>query len=212
MVVPIVTFASELWVLKDDDIKQLESFQRYSGRRIQRFHMRSPNETSYASLGWLPLEIFIYLKKVLFIRNIAVINEYSIYKQVFRQRLIQYNENLPESNLNKCDSPVYDIINAAILFGLYDDAVGIILGTKVFSKQQWKVKVWSNAWEIEKQDSNIRTELFNVISILKNVLSPGRTLVWWQMAYIRPEMVRQFETMTKLVCKASELKSDNYLY
>ena len=74
------------------------------------------------------------------------------------------------------------------------------------------MKVWSDAWEIEKQDSNIKTELFNVKSILKNVLSPGRTLVWWQMAYILPEMMRQFETMTKLVCKASELKSDSYLY
>ena len=47
MVVPITTFASELWVLTDDDIKLLEEFQRYAGRRIQRFPIGSPNETSY---------------------------------------------------------------------------------------------------------------------------------------------------------------------
>ena len=212
MIVPIVTFASELWVLKDEDIKQLESFQRYSGRRIQRFNMRSPNETSYTALGWLRLEIFIYLKKVLFVRSIAVMEDDSVYKQVFRQRLIQYNVNPPESNANRCDSPIYDIINATILFGLYDDAVGMILGTKMFSKHQWKLKVWDNAWYIEKQDWSIRSELFSVTKLLKNVLVPGIPLVWWQMANAMPEKMRHFETMVKLVCMSSDLKSDSYVF
>ena len=51
MTIPIVTFSSELWVLNDDDVNIIEYFQRYSGRRIQRSHSKSPNETSYASLG-----------------------------------------------------------------------------------------------------------------------------------------------------------------
>ena len=54
MTIPIVTFSSELWVLNDDDINTIERFQRYSGRRVQRFHPKSPNETSYAGLGWIP--------------------------------------------------------------------------------------------------------------------------------------------------------------
>ena len=83
-------------------------------------------------------------------------------RYLFYRRLIQCNEDMTESKLNACISPVYNIIKAAILFRLYDDAMGMILGTKVFCKQQWKVKVWSNAWEIEKQDWNIRTELFTV--------------------------------------------------
>ena len=100
MVVPIVTFASELWILKDDDIKQLESFQQYSGKRIQQFHMRSPNETSYVALGWLRLETFIYVKKVLFIRSISMLNDESIYKKIFRRRLLQFNENITEGRKN----------------------------------------------------------------------------------------------------------------
>ena len=100
MVVPIVTFASELWILKDDDIKQLESFQQYSGKRIQQFHMRSPNETSYVALEWLRLEIFIYVKKVLFIRSISMLNDESIYKKIFRRRLLQFNENITEGRKN----------------------------------------------------------------------------------------------------------------
>ena len=60
MVVPIITFSCELWVLNDNDVRLIKEFQRYAGRRIQRFPYRSPNETSYTGLGWIRLEIFIY--------------------------------------------------------------------------------------------------------------------------------------------------------
>ena len=50
LIVPIVTFASELWVLKDQDVEMLESFQRYAGKRIQRFSSNTPNETSFSAL------------------------------------------------------------------------------------------------------------------------------------------------------------------
>ena len=63
MVVPIITFASELWVMKDEDCKIIEDFEVYAGRRIQRFHPSSPRETSYVSLGWIRLEIYIYIYK-----------------------------------------------------------------------------------------------------------------------------------------------------
>ena len=63
MTVPITTFSCELWVPNDNDVRILEEFQRYSGRRIQRFPYKSPNRTSYTGLGWIRLEIFIYVKK-----------------------------------------------------------------------------------------------------------------------------------------------------
>ena len=41
IVVPIVTYAFELWIMGEKEIEILDSSQRYSGRRIQRFHPRS---------------------------------------------------------------------------------------------------------------------------------------------------------------------------
>ena len=37
MVIPIVTYASELWILKQQDMEILDEFQSFPGRRIQRF-------------------------------------------------------------------------------------------------------------------------------------------------------------------------------
>ena len=75
LIVPIVTFSSELWVLKDRDLEVIDKFQRYAGRRVQRFPLFSPNETSFAPLGWMRLENFIYVKKMLFVRSILVLTE-----------------------------------------------------------------------------------------------------------------------------------------
>ena len=82
LVVPILTFACELWVLNDEDIKLLEDFQAYAGRRIQRFRQTSPRATSYVGLGWIRLETFVYVKKLLFIRTIAIMNDDSIYRRI----------------------------------------------------------------------------------------------------------------------------------
>ena len=40
IVVPIVTYASELWIMGEKEIEILDNFQRYSSRRVQRFHPR----------------------------------------------------------------------------------------------------------------------------------------------------------------------------
>ena len=62
MIIPIVLYASELWILKDNDIGILDTFQRYIGRRVQRFPSKSPNETSCVALGWIRSELFVYVK------------------------------------------------------------------------------------------------------------------------------------------------------
>ena len=67
VIMPILTFAAELWVLKEQDIEALDNFQRYPARRFQRFSKRTPRETSVRGLGWMRIENIIYAKKVIFI-------------------------------------------------------------------------------------------------------------------------------------------------
>ena len=61
MVIPILTFACEMWVLNDEDVGLLNDFQVYAGRRVQRLHPKSPRESSYIGLGWISIEIYIYI-------------------------------------------------------------------------------------------------------------------------------------------------------
>ena len=63
IIMPIVSYGSELWVLQPDEVDLLRKFQRYIGRRCQRFPKRSPNYSTFTPLGWIDIIRFIKVKK-----------------------------------------------------------------------------------------------------------------------------------------------------
>ena len=209
LIVPIVTFAAELWVLKDQDMEIIDKFQRYAGRRVQRLPPFSPNETSYAPLGWMRLENFIYVKKMLFVRTILVLNEDSLYRVIFVKRTIKFMENITEGVLNRHDSPVFDLLKVALMFELVDDIMHMIAGTRFYEKSVWKNKVWSIAWGIEDQDWRLKISYFKSIKTLHEVSGEVRYSVWWRLSDDHPEKVKQCEDLVRLICGASRLKCDD---
>ena len=212
LVVPIVTFSCELWVLNDEDVMLLEDFQAYAGRRIQRFRQNSPRATSYVGLGWIRLEIFIYVKKMLFIRTIAVMCENSIYRRIFMHRYLEYERNMELRNENRLQSPTFDILRISNIFGLYNEVGRMLHGTVLYSKKQWKDMVWEKAWYLENQDWHFRTNLFNSTKYISATIDSVKTLIWWQVGGLSHDMMMYCETMCKLICRASELKIDCHQY
>ena len=81
LIIPITTFASELWVLKNNGVHLLEDFERYARRGVQRFPSYSPKKTSFIGLGWMRLENFIAAKKLVFVRTIASMDKDSPVKK-----------------------------------------------------------------------------------------------------------------------------------
>ena len=69
IVIPILTFGSELWILTDKDGENLNMFQRYAGRRIQHFPARFPNCSSSYGFGWVRITTYICVKKLLYYDN-----------------------------------------------------------------------------------------------------------------------------------------------
>ena len=144
-IVPMVTYGTEVWVLDETDINLLEDFQKYAGRRLQRFSSRSPSQTSYTCLGWIRLEVFIYVKKLLFIKTIANMDDDFVYKKVFKARTLKFDRNIEIGMINQYNSPVFDILKVAIMFDLYEESVRMIFGLRNFSKREWKDLVWRRA-------------------------------------------------------------------
>ena len=85
-------------------------------------------------------------------------------------------------------------------------------GTRFYSKYQWKVLVWKRAWEVENQDWEFRATLFKATKTIASVSDNGRLLIWWQLAGVAPEIMKQCEVLVKLVCQASQLKSDSHQF
>ena len=86
IIIPIITYGSEIWVMKNDGIECLRKFQRYVGHKCQRFPSRSPNYSAYAPLGWISIEKVVFAKKLLFLCTILVMDDDSVYKRLISQR------------------------------------------------------------------------------------------------------------------------------
>ena len=118
VIIPIVTFGAELWILSEQDNENLMSFQRYAGRRIQRFPKRSPSTTSFFGLGWIRLTTYILIKKLLFIMTILRMDCHNVIRSIFVSRLNYYLVNVEVNKNNRFKSPTFDLLNACSKLGL----------------------------------------------------------------------------------------------
>ena len=82
-------------------------------------------------------------------------------------------------------------------------------GTHYFSKEMWSRKIWENAWNVEDADWNIRTRYFEVTKMYMDIEEGPQYSVWWKIADENPRIIRQCETMIKIICGASKLKVDD---
>ena len=213
IIVPITLFGSELWVLQDQDLADIELFQRQIGRRIQRFHPRSPVQTCFRGLGWLRLETFVCAKKVLFLRSVLCMHENSTYRRLLINRFESFINDSHVACINEYHSPIFDIFRVAIMFGMMGMVARMIRGTHFYSKVMWKKEVWRNAWLVDNNDWTNTAPLFRDAHYLNIVLNDTtQYLAWWELSNQRPECMYMCENMSRLVCRCSNLKSDCVMY
>ena len=129
----------------------LEKFHNQIGRRAQRFPRKSPTYSAIAGLGWINICTYIKAKKVLFVRSICIMNDQEICKDVFISRANTFNDNIASGSDNCNFSPVFSILNACIDLGLYNEAMGLILGDRWYDKNTWKNMVWVNVWRYDRK-------------------------------------------------------------
>ena len=210
VIVPITLFGSELWVLQASDLYELDLFQRQIGRRMQRFHSRSPIHTSIRGLGWMRLETVVYAKKVMYLRTILCMEEGTIYRRVLTSRLEEFLLDTTSASRNEHFSPLFDIFRVTIMFGMMNMTINMVNGTHFYSKSVWKREVWANAWKIENEEWEYTSALFSDSYYLNAVLGDTREhLIWWEISNRDPSYMLICENIAAIICRASALKSDS---
>ena len=211
VVVPTVTFGSEVWIVSDKDEENLLKFQKYAGRRLQRFPHRAPSSSSFYGLGWLKLLTFIMIKKLIFIRSILKMDHSNVIRKIFELRLFSFCENSQKGRINEFRSPVYDILHVAVRFGLFNTIHGMVKGDlPLISKQAWSKIVWERAWKLDDADWNAYNYISNDNDLLSQTVGKTRYLTWWYISDIDYTQVRMCETLAKIVCHTSRLKRDDF--
>ena len=210
IIVPIVTFGSEIWCMSENDYESLTSFQRLVGKRIQRLPPRAPNCCSFFGLGWLRITTFILIKKLLFILTILRLDDHSVIKCVFKDRVTHFHNKDTLDEANSLNSPTLDMLLSAKRMGLisiiYDMCCGKL---PIANKRKWSKLVWEKAWVIEDNFWSSTSILHKENDLLVNALTKTRYLTWWEMSDHYHDRIKECETMVKLISHSSKLKGDD---
>ena len=209
VVVPITTYGSEIWVMSQKDIDNLETFQRYAGRRFQRFTTSSPNMSSYYGLGWIGIITFICIKKLMFVQTILQMDEDNYIRKIFKERALTFNDNIRRGVNNEFRSPIFDMLKVSINFGVYEQIMRQLFMQNMVGKMEWKKCIWKKAWELEDSFWDRQIFLQKKCQFLVKTVQHPRYLTWWYLSDLYPNLMYQCEDMAKLVCNASKLKADD---
>ena len=207
IVVPVVTYGSEVWVLKGDEIDALRKFQRYVGRRSQRFPQRSPNFSAYAPLGWVSLEKVVYVKKLLFLRSICVMKDEAISRRLLMNRTHAYNNDRTNGRTNVHNSPMFEIYNVAERVNLLDECLNMALNGHFYGKKDWNRIVWSKVWALEDEEILLYKNQLAKEKLLFRIVEKPYYLTWWVISDLSREHIDKCEIMAKMICEASLLKT-----
>ena len=210
VVVPTICFGSEVWVSSDKDEEMLLAFQIYAGKRVQRFPYRAPNSSSYYGLGWLKLTSYIRVKKLLFILTILKMDQSSLLRQILGYRLNAFSKDLPKNRMNLYRSPLYDIFNTAISFGVFEVVRDMALSNiPVASKNSWSKLIWNRAWSLEDANWKAANCIMKDNDLLNMTMDGTHYLTWWWLSDFDYRAINMCEKMCKIVCHASRLKRDD---
>ena len=138
--------------------------------------------------------------------------EESISKHIFINRYSEYGQRRANCRKNALQSPAFDMLKISEIFGLFEEVGSMLLGTRWFSKGQWGDIVWLKAWETENQNWEIRTNILRTTTYLRATMNSVSTMIWWQISDAFPKIMLACETLCKLICRASDLKCDSYLF
>ena len=211
VVVPTVTFGCEVWICSEKDEELLLNFQRYAGKKVQRFPPRAPNASSFYGLGWMKLTAYVRVKKLLFIMSIVRMHPENILVKILRKRLTEFDQNTDECRKNKFRSPIFDILSVTITFGLYNVVKDMIMnGLPAVTKRSWSKLVWERAWALENVNWRATNIILKENDLLTNTIGNSRYLTWWKIGDLDYRLAKMCESMSKIVCHASLLKTDDY--
>ena len=205
VIIPILCFGCEIWVLKRKDEALLSAFQRYAARRLQRFHTRSINITSYVCLGWMSITNYIKARQVVFLRSIVMMKDNMPIRRILESRLNEFNIE----NGNPYDSPIIHILQTCASFELLDTLRDMIDGN-VPSKAMWRRLVWDKAWEIENEWWSAKMREDRHLNLVREVLELPAYSIWWQIADDDISYMKQCEVMVRILCHCTLLKDDDF--
>ena len=132
-------------------------------------------------------------------------------KMIFRERVMKFLKDKEAGEHNIYGSPTFDLLNMCTKFDALDEVISMLVGnTAIISKIAWSKKIWEKAWVLDDVFWQTTYILNRDNDLLFGTVGKSRYMTWWAMSDKWPHLIRMCEVLSKIVCRTSMLKSDDY--
>ena len=157
------------------------------------------------------LTSYIRVKKLLFLMTILKMDQDCVLRHILTSRMQIFISDKERCRKNIHRSPVFDILNVAITYGLFEVIKDMTLkGTKILSKRSWSNLIWESAWLLENTNWRASNIILKDNDLLTLTKGDSRYLTWWCLSDLDHRFMRMCEVMGKIVCHTSRLKWDDF--
>ena len=111
--------------------------------------------------------------------------------------------------VNLHGSIVFYLLSVSVSFGMLDEVTNMVRLGYMWSKEAWKERAWSRAWELDLCFWRVQERCHHSLDILSRVGGGPKYSIWWKISDGNHGMMRCCEVMIKLVTHSSLLKDDD---
>ncbi|PJE78122.1 hypothetical protein CI610_02944 [invertebrate metagenome] len=193
-VYPSALYGCELWVLSNTELLMLERAQHFIVKSIQGFGKRTRTDMCTSLIGWLSIEAYIDIKKLLYLGRICRMNRNNLICRVFISRFFMYI-------VNNCSQKGFipDIVRILKKYNLYEYIVLFLDDGSFPNKIHWKSLIYksvsnyeTNAW-LHRMSNDAD---FTRFLLLHDDLKPHYL---WQLALRHPNFLYNIGYIMKLI-------------
>ena len=176
--IPSMLYGCEVMVLNDTVMEKFDYFHRSAGRVIQRLSENSAKVMHISSLGWWSLHGYISKLKLMFLYKLFT-TKCTTYRHVLINR---FNDLRFVVSMKRNPSPLLDIINICVKYGLWDKILCWFDTGQPPPKKQWELYITNTIANFEYGVWRATCLLYPSTSMFVKVCPNIGLCIWWQIS------------------------------
>ncbi len=192
---PSMAYGLEVWNLGKDFVR-LEKAHIGFGKKIQGLPEHTSEPAALSMIGWLSLECYVEILKVLFLWRILLLPVNNIYRKIVISRLCSFFEH----PANRWEGPTYNMYKIFIKYGLDKELRKSILHSQYDSLMNVKKRVRTLVWYWYKNKWKISCQMYKKLEFFRSIVTDFTQSFWWKLAKENSTKVKHYKRVVKLLC------------
>lgn len=194
VIIPKLTYGLEVMSLNECNQDKLESFHCKAAKVIQCLPDHTLNVGCISTVGWMPIQSYIDIIRLVFMWKILLLPMSNIYKTVFLKRFY----DLSTKGYTKGKGPTKYMLDTCLKYGIEEFVLESIENAEYCTLSQFKKMIKCIVSEKSIKMINATKSLYKSACYINNIISICMS-PWWILAHELPDKAQQCRLIIQLL-------------